>query len=285
MQSDETTKFRRPTNSGRAPMTSTAFDPGSLDVRLTWRAGRLGGAEVELRRPNAATVLHGKPAEQAVRLLPMLYSICGKAQGLAADLALRAARGEAVPEAIDGAVRREGMREHLWRLLLDWPKALGLPTEEAPMAEAVRRLAEPGFIDWSAPLLERQRETLTAALPAVLGRLGPRIGSALAARCEALQGDTELGRGAAIHLVKDCGRGTVETARGLLQHDLRLEDGRMAELSILAPTDRHFADAGLLRAWLDDWEGGSPEELQRAAELVLLALDPCVPWQLSVEAA
>ena len=73
----------------------------------------------------------GQPVERAVDLVPRLFSLCGQAQGVAARLAWRAARGE-VPD--DDALLADGCRvaleaigEHLWRLLLDWPPILGLP--------------------------------------------------------------------------------------------------------------------------------------------------------------
>jgi hypothetical protein len=144
-----------------------SFDPGSVSLRLTIADGRVAAVAVTCRRPVVARVLVGQSAEQAVSLLPLLFSVCGRAQGEAARLALRAARGEAVAPRQDVAVAREIAGEHLWRLLLDWPRALGLPTQEALLAEARRRLAEPDFADWAATRLTPVLDRLVAALAAL----------------------------------------------------------------------------------------------------------------------
>lgn len=140
------------------------FDPGSVSLRLSIADGRVAAVAVTCLRPVVARILIGQPAEQAVSLLPLLFSVCGRAQGEAARLALRAARGETVAPRQDAAVAREIAGEHLWRLLLDWSRALGLPTQEALLAEARRRLAEPDFADWSAARLTPVLDRLDAAL-------------------------------------------------------------------------------------------------------------------------
>lgn len=58
----------------------------------------------------------------------LLFNVCGNAQGAAAAAAIAAAQGLALPESagLEGSIASEAMQEHLWRLLLDWPKALGL---------------------------------------------------------------------------------------------------------------------------------------------------------------
>lgn len=265
-------------------MNAPVFDPGSLRVRLQWRGGRCAGVHVDLRRPNAAAVLRGKRAEEAVRLLPLLYSICGKAQGLAAALALGAARGGTAVPHVDAAVRAEGVREHLWRLLLDWPPALGQPRAEALMADALRRIGASDFTSWLESALAGHCRQLVAALPAGLGGLRPRLADALQARQRDLLAGAELGRGEALPLAPGSGRATVRTARGDLQHELRLAgDDTLADLIIRAPTDRHFADARLLESWLLDHEAATAADLHAAAQLVLLALDPCVPWEVAVD--
>jgi len=64
-----------------------------------------------------------------VQLVPMLYSVCGKAQQAAAIAAVSAAQGCALTKnmTLERSVACEAIQEHLWRLLLDWPKLLGLP--------------------------------------------------------------------------------------------------------------------------------------------------------------
>ena len=127
---------------------ATSFDPGRVSLRLQLDGDVVAAAATVSIRPSAARALRGLAAEKAVAMLPLLYSLCGKAQGTAARLALAAARGEATPRRSDEQVAGEVAGEHLWRLLVDWPKALGLPADEALFIEGRRRLAETDFAAW-----------------------------------------------------------------------------------------------------------------------------------------
>ncbi len=117
---------------------------GGLTLRL--RISPDGGREVEIAstRPQAAALLRGKTPEQAARMVPLLFSLCGGAQGVAARLALLAAQG-GEPDAHQLAewaaeVRREAAREHLWHLMLAWPPLCGLDKPEREYAECRRHL-------------------------------------------------------------------------------------------------------------------------------------------------
>ena len=103
---------------------------GSLTVRATLRNGRLGNLEVDLRRPAVTQIFHGLAPEAVVRTVPCLYTICAQAQKAAAQAALAVAAGEERPTADDAGLWLELLHENLWRLLLDWPPALGLPPEK-----------------------------------------------------------------------------------------------------------------------------------------------------------
>jgi hypothetical protein len=101
----------------------------ALRLLLTWDGQRIVAAHIAAPRTLAARILLGQAADRAVALVPRLFSLCGQAQGVAARLALLAARGEqAAAEELGRAVRGvalEAIGEHLWRLLLDWPTWLG----------------------------------------------------------------------------------------------------------------------------------------------------------------
>lgn len=123
------------------------MDAGKLIITVGWDGARCVSATVTSSRAQAASALLGREAAAAVALVPRLFSLCGRAQGLAAHLALAAASGKQADFA--GARREvvlEAISEHLWRLLLDWPRVLG----------AEPRLA--AFRDW--------RKRLLAAAPA-----------------------------------------------------------------------------------------------------------------------
>lgn len=111
---------------------------GGLTFRLRLQRGRVTEIKIASERPQAAGLLKGKTPEQAARLIPLLFSLCGGAQGVAAHAALQAAQGLA-PEAEQqaywaGTVRREASVEHLWHLMLDWPQIFGLERLEEEYA-------------------------------------------------------------------------------------------------------------------------------------------------------
>lgn len=107
--------------------------------RLQIRIGP-GGATIDSSRPlGVARFLVGRPPAQTARLLPALFSICATAQSAACVQALEQAQGlEPDPAlvALRGQlVEAETLREHLWRVLLDWPRLL----EGEPDAPAMAR--------------------------------------------------------------------------------------------------------------------------------------------------
>ncbi|MBI4998372.1 MAG: hypothetical protein HZC22_16060 [Rhodocyclales bacterium] len=252
------------------------FDPGR--VRLSIETG-----VVACERPAVARLLRGQPAEQAVALVPLIYSICGKAQGIAARAALVAARGRAVEAHVDTEAWAEAAREHAWKLFVDWPKQLGLAPDEAFFVRLMRSL--PGqrlelTVELAAhPLPQRLRDTLDGGEIAALfaGRLAVRLAQ-LADWLAGTRG--ELGTLAALHGAPQAGDARVETARGTLLHRLVLDGERIADYEIIAPTDVHFAAGGDAARWLEKLKGLSHSEAERQALLLVLAFDPCVPWEL-----
>lgn len=105
---------------------------GKLSLRIKWDGNVVSGVEIKSTRPQAYRVLEGGAPDKAVQLLPLLYSVCGKAQRAAAIAAVSAARQDdlAAINTLERGVACEAMQEHLWRLLLDWPKRLGLPQQQ-----------------------------------------------------------------------------------------------------------------------------------------------------------
>lgn len=102
------------------------MDAGKLIVTVAWDGARCVSASVASSRTQAASALRGRAAAEVVALVPRLFSLCGRAQGFAARLALAAANGEdAFSAAAQREVALEAIGEHLWRLYLDWPPMLG----------------------------------------------------------------------------------------------------------------------------------------------------------------
>lgn len=122
---------------------------GQVQVRLTRRPGRAGlDAAVRVERPILASRLfEGRPVAEVLQLVPMLFSLCGRAQGVAAVRAVESAAqtpaAPAIEQRRDLLVALEAIREHLWRLSIDWPAALGLqpnPAHTAPLLQGLNRL-------------------------------------------------------------------------------------------------------------------------------------------------
>ena len=112
---------------------------GELKVTVRARDGCVRQALIESTRPQLANrLLAGKPAAEAVAMVPQLFAICGRSQHVAAELALDAALGE--PAAADAAqlrrVEGEMAQEYLWRALIDWSRATGGAADATTMAAA-----------------------------------------------------------------------------------------------------------------------------------------------------
>jgi len=142
---------------------------GGLNLRLHLRDGKVGGVDIESTRPQAAAVLAGKTPEQAVRLVPLLFSLCGGAQGVAAQAALLAAQGnepdERQQEQWAATVRREAASEHLWHLMLAWPPLCGLDRLEREYADCRRRLQAVSNGELAAVLAEVMEANLLGMPP------------------------------------------------------------------------------------------------------------------------
>ncbi len=102
-------------------MTSTG-----ATIRITRRSG---GFHIEQRRPDLARLVAQMPIARALELVPTLLPVCAEAQAIAAVRATEAACG-----AEETADQRRGRGARLlreqglaaaWRLLVDWPRALG----------------------------------------------------------------------------------------------------------------------------------------------------------------
>lgn len=112
---------------------------GSVSVRLSVAGERVCATEVRVRRPNAARTLIGRRPDEAARLVPLLFSLCGTAQALAAAEALEEALGiDTAPHAAARAllVFAETAESHAWQALMEWPTRLG----EAPQPQTLAPL-------------------------------------------------------------------------------------------------------------------------------------------------
>lgn len=360
-----------------------------LVLDVGWDGRRIAAVSVaSTRRTEASRVLEGKTPEQVVRIVPMLFSLCGRAQETAAALALEAAEGKA-PDAKgrEHRVLAEAAMEYLWRILADWPPLVGeAPAMESlaqirarlkpalPLAEedgwqnfsrvlesfleqevlsvapakwlgmeSVERWASAGksaaarvldrlldgegafgdggvalmeppepdiFLREIEPALREQsdfparpnwageaRETgalARAARAPLVGELKMRSGNTVALRFIArlvelaempgrLRGENErhswLG---AVAPRPNWGLAWVECARGLLLHQVQVEEGRVARYRIVAPTEWNFHPDGPLVRGLKGAEATSLDGARARAATMVQALDPCVAYEIGV---
>jgi len=117
------------------------FREGELTVRLDVHGGQVRSVQIaSTRTPLPPRLTLGRPADQVAHTLPLLFSICARAQGAAAASALDAACGYAAEPAKlrqrSSEVQREAVIELVSRLLIDWPRALGTAPEVAAVARA-----------------------------------------------------------------------------------------------------------------------------------------------------
>ena len=68
----------------------------------------------------------------------------------------------------------------------------------------------------------------------------------------------------------------------MLVHRLTLEDGRVADYRILAPTEWNFHPLGAAALGLASLPAGDEATLRRLAGLFITALDPCVAYDISI---
>lgn len=101
------------------------FDPS--DRAEPWRFAPVAG-------PDPARCVIGRTPEEAERLLPRVFNLCGSAHADAAAAALgRAVEPDAA--AVRRAVaRQERIRDHAFALLHDWPSLFGLEPDRAALA-------------------------------------------------------------------------------------------------------------------------------------------------------
>jgi hypothetical protein len=179
---------------------------GGLTIRLRWDGAHVREVAIESTRPHVADrVLAGRPADEAAALVPRLFSFCGRAQGIAAELAVAAARGvDRAPAraAYTRAIETEMAQQYLWRALIDWPQAVdatpdhaaltaargALSGDDPPASGAVRDLIETRILggDAAAWLTSHvaafetwiaRAPTAAARLLAAVQRDGPRHGA------------------------------------------------------------------------------------------------------------
>lgn len=256
---------------------------GRIRIVVKTHAGRVADVAIESTRPQLAQrVMAGRSPDEAADLAGLLFSLCGRAQRIAARIACAAAG----PGGVDAArhetlpVLAEWAREHTWRLLLNWPETTG-QTPQPDGLQAIHRAGEE-----TGPLAQALEALLVGM---VLGEAPERW---LARDWDGLQAWLDAGRHAArlfdrphdgpepdacatalLPILREMPNETVAAlARAALDDSgfcaRPLWQGRSAETGVLARTRRH----PLMAAWLD--RRGQGADARLLARLIELASMP-----------
>ena len=129
---------------------------GKISIRLRQNAANDGpGVEVISTRPVLASkVLIGKSPAQALKLVPLMFNICGNAQARTAVSAVGNALGGAPDPQLEIArdilVLAENAREHLFRIFIDWPRLFDVPVDNGalhPLGSMITQFRQALFAD------------------------------------------------------------------------------------------------------------------------------------------
>jgi hypothetical protein len=251
---------------------------GEIHVAVRWNGSEIERADVRSTRPFVAPrLLAGKAVDEACALVPLLFSICGRSQAIAAAVACEAAMGVSAEPTVAGArallVAGEAMQEYLFRALIDWPRLRGEPPSPEGVARARRRVG-----DALAPLEAAARLNARRNEPARLAQATASIRQIAAEASAAV-----LGESPGDWLERTANEGVArwaearETVAARLVADALEADARFgaSDVSLLPATDPALvarelaremdADAGFERAPRWDGEPAETGALARAA--------------------
>lgn len=164
----------------------TAPNPveGEIQLAVTWDGSVVTRASVLSVRPRLTPMFQDHPVADVVQRIPLLFSLCGEAQSVAANaVQMVLQEGRIPPETLRefaARIRLEIVREHLWRLALDWMPMAGLEPVMSElrqlMTKKARFLLDSGELRaWSAAVQESFFGGRTGViLPSgMVGREGP----------------------------------------------------------------------------------------------------------------
>jgi hypothetical protein len=159
--------------------------------------------------------------------------------------------------------------------LTEWPR---LNAEFCRIPSWRGRAAETGAL--------ARKKTAAQSTKINVPPIGPQSARWLARFDELLDWATEndhIGTGgtvSAVPVAPGIGRALVETARGLLMHEIALDGEQVADYLITAPTEWNFHPQGALVGQLLGQDAADRIALHQHVVRTVAALDPCVPFEL-----
>ncbi|MCA9622006.1 MAG: nickel-dependent hydrogenase large subunit [Myxococcales bacterium] len=160
------------------------IDEGALSVELLLGRHAIERVAVTSTRPRAATaVLEGRSLAEALRLTPLMFSLCGTSHALAVLEAAETALGIELSDEQHAAraliAAAEVMEGHSFTLLLDWPHLVGeapVPRAHASIRRQIARLHRALYPDGDALRLGGGRlAPRREVLEGVVGLLGQLV--------------------------------------------------------------------------------------------------------------
>ncbi|HJV86643.1 MAG TPA: nickel-dependent hydrogenase large subunit [Noviherbaspirillum sp.] len=145
---------------------------GKIRIALEFDGRRIVAAAVQPRALIPLNrLLQGRPAAHALQVIPLLFSICGKAQGAAASTAVQVAleQSTAVSLQCERLVLAEALQELLWRFLIDLPRIMQAPSDPTLLAwlrQHMTACCRDGFDEtgWQAGMVEMESRVGAALL-------------------------------------------------------------------------------------------------------------------------
>lgn len=118
---------------------------GRLNIELACRANAVERVTIQSGRPlRVSRIMENTPPDEALRRIPLVFSVCATAQCEAALAACEQALGHIPTPAHQHAramlVAMETAREHLLRILLDWTGFIGEDVPGAHLPQLMRLL-------------------------------------------------------------------------------------------------------------------------------------------------
>ncbi|EXJ17215.1 nickel-dependent hydrogenase large subunit [Imhoffiella purpurea] len=217
-------------------------DPaGRLNIQLR-RVASGFACQIGSTRPVASSALfRGRGMTETASLLPLLFSICARSQALACAGALERAGGMK-PDPGTAHLRRmvvavETVREHLWRILLDWPAILGEEPDRQAMIR-VQAIARDVFAaaDPDGALFRPGSETPIPS-PDVLAGTASSLANLMAERILGMSPDVWLERVENLAAFDDWCRSVSTPSARLLRGLLDSGEGRFGHAEICALSD------------------------------------------------
>lgn len=117
---------------------------GQLSIALAPNNTGVNTTITSSRPLHAAQIFSGKSVSETLKLMPILFNVCGKAQAVtcvnAIESAICSPADQAVQSQREALVLIESLREHSLRILIDWPKFIDSDVEQRQLALTVQSL-------------------------------------------------------------------------------------------------------------------------------------------------